>query len=76
MSFKPEILAFSILIWSLLFIEKYLILKEPKWFNLFLMSLLILLNLKVSISVMVGVFYIVFFRNKKMYDILKKITKD
>ena len=75
MSFKPEILAFSILIWSLLFIEKYLILKEPKWFNLFLMSLLILLNLKVSISVMVGVFYIVFFRNKKMYDILKKNYK-
>ncbi len=75
MSFKPEILAFSILVWSLLFIEKYLILKEPKWFNLFLTSLLILLNLKVSISVMVGVFYIVFFINKKMYIILKKNYK-
>ena len=73
MSFKPEILAYSLLIWSIYFIESYFYTDKKKKLNLLLITLVILLNLKISITVMISIFFLIFLSEKRR---LKKVKEN
>ena len=61
---KPEILAFSLLTWSIYFIEKYFSKKDNTYLYISILPLSLLVTTKGSVTGMVGIFFIIKYGKK------------
>ena len=66
---KPEILAFSLLTWSIYFIEKYFSKKDNTYLYILILPLSLLVTTKGSVTGMVGLFFLIKYVKKiKLID--------
>ncbi len=63
-TFKPEILAFSLLVWSIYFIEKYFKTESNIFLYISIFPLVLLMTTKGSVTGMVGIFILLKYRTK------------
>lgn len=69
-SFKPELIAFSLIVWMLYFFEKYLQDKNNKYIYISILILSLILTSKISIALMVIIFLTleIFIKHSFLFD--------